>query len=123
MAAGARPGNDVMERDRLNAVLSHDVMFLVERGKTYGDSWRKRGGIGAFMMLARKWDRLENVVSQNVAVDGDQISAYDIFGHALRLDNGSVLADLRDLRRYLALVEAHLLKLNPGLGFDDPRIP
>ena len=27
----------------------------------YGDSWKQRG-VGAFMMLARKWDRIENQV-------------------------------------------------------------
>jgi len=37
-----------------------DVLSLIDSERSYGDSWRNRGGIGAFMMLARKWDRIEN---------------------------------------------------------------
>jgi len=49
----------VDSRDLFNLV-EDDVRELMEAEKSYGDSWRKRGGIGAFMMLARKWDRIEN---------------------------------------------------------------
>ena len=49
----------VEPRDLFNLV-EDDVRELVEAEKSYGDSWRKRGGTGAFMMLARKWDRIEN---------------------------------------------------------------
>ena len=31
-----------------------DVDKLEKAEKSYGDSWKKRGGVGAFMMLARK---------------------------------------------------------------------
>ena len=51
------------------------------------------------MMLARKWDRIENILSNK----------WDIFA-AIRKDpsgkDGSMLAEIRDLRRYLMLVEA-----------------
>jgi|TARA_R100000388_G_scaffold82581_1_gene61400 hypothetical protein len=68
--------------------------------QSYGDSWRKRGGIGAFMMLARKWDRIEKQ-----AVD----YTYDIF-LALEEDKRpeGLIDDIKDLRRYLLLVEAHI---------------
>jgi len=49
----------VEPKDLFNLV-EDDVRELVEAEKSYGDSWRKRGGVGAFMMLARKWDRIEN---------------------------------------------------------------
>ena len=66
----------------------------------YGDSWKKRGDIGAFMMLARKWDRIENQVNDYT---------YDIF---LALDEDKrpegLIDDIRDLRRYLLLVEAEM---------------
>ena len=42
-----------------------DVSKLEQAERSYGDSWRKRGGIGAFMMLARKWDRIENQVTKD----------------------------------------------------------
>ena len=77
-----------------------DVTKLEEAERSYGDSWRKRGGIGAFMMLARKWDRIENQVTK----DG-----YDIFESIYDdpTDVG-ILDDIRDLRRYLLLVESFM---------------
>ena len=65
---------------------------------SYGDSWRKRGGVGAYMMLARKWDRLELQVEQH---------GYDVF-KAVAQDQRQegIIDDIRDLRRYLFLVEA-----------------
>lgn len=70
-----------------------DVEVLRSKGQTYGNSWKRRGGVGAFMMLARKWDRIENMV---------QNQNWDIFSIA------DVLEDVADLRRYLLLVEAHM---------------
>jgi len=32
---------------------------VARKNREYDESWRKRGGVGAFMMLARKWDRIE----------------------------------------------------------------
>ena len=46
--------------DGLNGITAADISGLVKAERSYGDSWRRRGGIGAFMMLARKWDRIEN---------------------------------------------------------------
>ena len=77
-----------------------DVAKLKHAQESYGDSWRSRGGVGAFMMLARKWDRIENQVSK----DG-----YDIF-KTINSDPSSsgILDDIRDLRRYLLLVEGYV---------------
>lgn len=52
------------------------------------------------MMLARKWDRIENLVKKH---------GYDVF-NAIVSDpsaNGPI-DDIRDLRRYLLLVEAEM---------------
>lgn len=85
----------------LENIASYDVLVLRDKGKTYGDSWRQRGGVGAFMMLARKWDRIEN---QAVAKN------YDIFaaGYATAEEKEGLLDDIADLRRYLLLVEEHV---------------
>jgi hypothetical protein len=74
-----------------------DAESLEYSEKSYGDSWKKRGGIGAFMMLARKWDRIENQVKKY---------NYDIF-EALHADpsNEGIIDDIWDLRRYLFLIE------------------
>jgi|TARA_B110000259_G_C13986303_1_gene390588 hypothetical protein len=79
-----------------------DVTALEKAQESYGDSWRNRGGVGAFMMLARKWDRIENQVTKE---------GYDIF-KTIHNDPSStgILDDIRDLRRYLLLVEAHVSK-------------
>ena len=79
-------------------LLEADLIGLTEAEKSYGNSWKKRGGIGAFMMLARKWDRIENQVKPH---------NYDVI-KALQADvsETGILDDIRDLRRYLLLVES-----------------
>lgn len=73
------------------------VEVLEEKGETYGDSWRQRGGVGAFMMLARKWDRIENIAQAN---------GYDIFS-AIQHNIGDVKDDVKDLVGYFLLVLEH----------------
>ena len=77
-----------------------DVVGLHTSELSYGDSWKQRGGVGAFMMLARKWDRLEKQVAD---------WNYDVFQTAYEDSREEgVLDDIRDLRRYLFLVEAEI---------------
>jgi hypothetical protein len=87
---------------RREMIVKNDLIVLDEKGRTYGDSWKKRGGVGAFMMLARKWDRIENQM---------QVSGYDIFKCNMHEKDG-LLDDIQDLRRYLLLVEEELIRLN-----------
>ena len=42
----------------VKSIAQEDIHRLIESEKSYGDSWRRRGGTGAFMMLARKFDRI-----------------------------------------------------------------
>lgn len=99
--------------DLLRQIAEADVIILEDKGKTYGSSWRKRGGVGAFMMLARKWDRIENQM---------EAAGYDIFEPVRKEMVAStvdgLLDDIRDLRRYLLLVEGHVMDTvtfpNPG---------
>lgn len=103
--------------DYLEDVATEDVAGLKKAQQSYGDSWKSRGGVGAFMMLARKWDRLEQQVSKQlfpeqdptITLPGEVVSAYDIFAH-IEADTRSegVIDDIRDLRRYLMLVEAEM---------------
>ena len=74
-----------------------DARELRLKESEYASSWRKRGGVGAFMMLARKWDRIENIVGGNP-------HNYDIFD-AWLTNRGGIRDDIGDLRRYLMLVE------------------
>jgi hypothetical protein len=86
----------------LDKVTKSDSYFLKKAFESYGDSWKKRGGIGAFMMLARKWDRLEHSLEKK--------NHYDIF-KAIEMDRRAegIIDDIRDLRRYLVLVEAEMM--------------
>jgi hypothetical protein len=90
--------------DRLEEIATKDCDVLRRKDKEYGGSWLKRGGIGAFMMLARKWDRLE----QSVQATGP-VPKYDIIEMALADEREEgLLDDIGDLRRYLLLVEAEI---------------
>jgi len=115
--------------DRINEIASKDCDTLRRKDKEYGGSWLKRGGVGAFMMAARKWDRLEEHVSAGSVQPGgppedfagmtpeQMIEAckkvvapkFDIIQSAL-LDQREegVLDDIGDLRRYLLLIEAEI---------------
>lgn len=110
-------------------IANADVAQLQQKDREYGASWKSRGGVGAFMMLARKWDRLENMVkatrlyeAQKTVITGDeqvQATQYDIFAHAAgshmeRGDAESLLDTIGDLRRYLLLVEAEVIAARPG---------
>jgi hypothetical protein len=87
---------------QLLALAREDVGVLETKGAAYGDSWKRRGGVGAFMMLARKWDRIENVTR---AFQWDVFEAGKSDGEA---DAEGVLDDIADLRRYLLLVECEV---------------
>ena len=89
-----------MDPINLRKLTEEDIECLVKAERSYGDSWKKRGGVGAFMMLARKWDRLEKQVWNY---------GWDIF-EAIQDDDRpeGVLDDIRDLRRYLLLVEEEM---------------
>ena len=81
-------------------ISAEDWTSLDRAEEDYGDSWRKRGGVGAYMMLARKWDRIENQVVEK---------GWDIFKSIEQdIRPEGILDDIKDLRRYLLLVEAHM---------------
>jgi len=95
--------------DFIEGVAREDIAALREKERTYQGSWKKRGGVGCFMMLARKWDRLENMLREqaNSFMEGP----YDVFGAIHGQpggEDGTPLAEVRDLRRYLLLVEAEM---------------
>jgi len=79
-------------------VLAMNIVKTVEKKDAdYGSSWRKREGIGAFMVMSRKWDRIENICKQ---------LNYDIF-KALAENKGDIKDDIDDLIGYLLLIREH----------------
>ena len=100
----------------LAQIAQGDVDQLEQKDREYGGSWLKRGGVGAFMMLARKWDRLEQAMTSEVvlrsrSVPGPDmiVDRYDVLTRAVAdgREEG-ILDDIGDLRRYLLLVEAEV---------------
>ena len=87
--------------EKMRDIAQLDLEALKRAEESYGDSWRRRGGVGAFMMLARKFDRIEHQSEKH---------GWDIFeaGEAFKGEAG-LLDDIRDLRRYLILVEEYIL--------------
>ena len=87
--------------ENMKEVAQNDLEALKRAETSYGDSWRRRGGVGAFMMLARKFDRIEHQSEKH---------GWDIFeaGEVYKGEAG-LLDDIRDLRRYLILVEDFIL--------------
>ena len=86
--------------EEMKDIAQSDLLQLIESEKSYGDSWKQRGGTGAFMMLARKFDRIEK---QSKSVNWDIFEAATVY-------NGEegMLDDIGDLRRYLLLVEHYI---------------
>jgi hypothetical protein len=98
----------IEDYEHILLIAQEDVAVLEVKGKSYGSSWRNRGGVGAFMMLARKWDRIENQC---------EAKGYDIFeAIKLGLVPDGLLDDIRDLRRYLLLVDSHMTAPKTGAG-------
>ena len=84
--------------DFIDDIVSDDTSEIRRKDLEYGGSWLKRGGIGAYMMACRKFDRLEAQLSK---------TGYDIFAAAENdKRQEGIIDDVRDLRRYLLLIEA-----------------
>ena len=117
VSTGSRGRKPTVKVDRFSPIIKgvdqlskQDVIGLHKSERSYGDSWKQRGGVGAFMMLARKWDRIEKQVENY---------RYDIFD-AMANDKRpeGLLDDIRDLRRYLFLVDSHMCGSTPALDKD-----
>jgi hypothetical protein len=87
--------------ERMRDIAQKDLQALKKAEESYGNSWRRRGGVGAFMMLARKFDRIEHQSERH---------GWNVFeaGEAFKGEAG-LLDDIRDLRRYLILCEEFIL--------------
>ncbi len=88
-------------------IANADVNTVIKRDKEYGASWKLRGGVGAFMMIARKWDRIEKEAKER---------GWDIFKvlEEEHMDPKLTIDDIRDLRRYLLLLDAEMCQRGYG---------
>jgi hypothetical protein len=87
----------------LESISRADIDYVRRKDAQYAASWKKREGAGAFFTIARPWDRFESI---------SKSAGYDIFGkiraEGLQGPDGSLIACVRDLRRYLLLLEAEM---------------
>jgi hypothetical protein len=130
-------GPDMMHLMHLNAVTLSDMSVLKEKERTYMGSWKRAGGRSAWFMLRRNMDRLITMMQPppkhhtlaviKKVVNDAQSAAYhpgvykylyecylseDVFAKIMEDPSGrdgSMLACLRDLRRYCILVEAEMI--------------
>lgn len=108
----ARPAPDVRYRNVIQLVASDDVNRLLKKDEEYGASWKRRGGVGAYMMMVRKIDRIMAIIPEP---DGHPKHGFDIFAMLADEDVGGserLLDTMRDLRGYLTLIEAeHMVRI------------
>ena len=93
----------IMNDRRLELMQAHSEQIIrgvALKNNEYGDSWKARGGPGAYMTFARKWDRLEAQCKKN---------GYDIFDLLDKEDDEvmeSIGMTIDDLIGYLLLLRA-----------------
>jgi hypothetical protein len=90
--------------EMLDDIVQADTDYVRAKDKQYDSSWKRRGGVGAYFTIVRPWDRLENFA---------KAQGYDLFA-AMQNDplhgpDGTALACVRDMRRYLLLLEAWIV--------------
>jgi hypothetical protein len=148
--------HDMKHLDHLLIVAVEDVEHLKMKEATYQGSWKRSGGRSAWFMLRRKIDRLLEMMKRPEAPHGWNIQDYfdavdaggevtvdasiakylatshaaeDVFAkieQAPSGEDGSVLAEIRDLRRYLLLVEAEMISrgaVSPGAPKTERTVP
>ena len=118
----------------LDMVAEEDIRFLKEKDRSYGASWKLAGGRSAWFMLRRKMDRMIQIMRRpdpppnfhiNPTLSGEDLTtreavdylkasylSEDVFAKIEEDPSGKdgcVLAEIRDLRRYLLLVEAEMV--------------
>jgi hypothetical protein len=90
--------------EMLDDIVEADVRYVRAKDVQYDSSWKRHGGVGAFFTIVRPWDRLYNFAKNK---------SYDLFSamadDSLHGPDGTALACVRDLRRYLLLLEAWIV--------------
>ena len=86
------------------SIFAAALAVMTEKGRTYGESWKARGGRGAWYTLVRPLDRLTKIVEEDH--QGDIFAAVEAGASG---GDGTALDALRDLRNYLTLVETEMV--------------
>ncbi len=89
----------------MKEVIEDDLKVIEIKDKEYGSSWKKRGGQGAFMMLARKFDRMETQINK-IICKHKEVPGGNYLHNFITFDDRDegILDDVQDLRRYFILI-------------------
>jgi hypothetical protein len=124
--------SDMEHMKHIDNVAADDCAMLRYKESTYKASWKAAGGRSAWFMARRNMDRLINMLAQPERPEHFRVSiadtpaftdkdysflmksyvAEDIFAKIEEKpggEDGTVLACLRDLRRYFTLIEAEMV--------------
>ncbi len=99
-------GRYARQLHRLHFITEELVKYVSDKDTQYGSSWRKRGGAGAYFVIARKWDRIEQ------ACETLKSTKYDIFNVFATDDRReTILDDCLDLVGYLLILIEHMVEI------------
>lgn len=79
----------------VQSILPELVLLQNRKEKFYGQSWRKYGDIGAFMNIARKWDRIDTIM-KGAMKNGTE----SLFDGSSDLSTETILDTIIDLSLY-----------------------
>ncbi len=96
---------ELLYHTRVPDVVEADMNYVFRKDLQYSASWKKRDGQGAWFTMVRPWDRLESILKGKYGNDVFQAISQE----GLEGPDGSVIACIRDVRRYLMLLEAHMM--------------
>lgn len=104
--------SDLRNESIIFSLADGDVDKLRTAQKSYGHSWISRGLRGAYFVMVRKIDRIENQMRQ---ANFDLPAALSMFP-----GKDGIIDDIRDLRQYLLLIEAEIIAQQRALKSVDP---
>lgn len=91
-------------------ILPSLLLLQNRKEKFYGESWRKYGDIGAFFNTARKWDRIETIMSSAMK-DGTE----KLFDGSNDLSTETILDTIIDLSLYSMMWASYIASRYPDM--------
>lgn len=91
-------------------ILPYLLLLQNNKEKCYGESWRKYEDIGAFLNLARKYDRIENIMKRAM-LEGTQV----LWDGSSDLSTETILDTIADLALYSLMWTSYIATRYPQL--------
>lgn len=94
----------------IHNILPSMLVLQNRKERFYGESWRKYGDVGAFLNMARKWDRIEHIMKDAMETGTDKL-----FDESSGLSTETVLDTIIDLSMYGLLWSSYIASRFPNL--------